>query len=74
MLLPANATHGTAWVNGITSDYTRSFDSISAPINASWSLAAAPVTCSLLCGLPTRYRERTYGSTNISRWKYGLLM
>lgn len=24
--------------------------------------------------LPIRYRERTYGSTNISRWKHGLLL
>jgi glycosyltransferase involved in cell wall biosynthesis len=24
--------------------------------------------------LPVRYRERTYGSTNISRWKHGLLL
>jgi hypothetical protein len=24
--------------------------------------------------LPIRYRERTYGSTNISRWKHGWLL
>ncbi len=24
--------------------------------------------------LPIRYRERTYGTTNISRWKHGLLL
>jgi glycosyltransferase involved in cell wall biosynthesis len=24
--------------------------------------------------LPVRYRERTYGTTNISRWKHGLLL
>jgi hypothetical protein len=24
--------------------------------------------------LPIRYRERTYGSTNISRWKHGMLL
>jgi hypothetical protein len=24
--------------------------------------------------LPIRYRERTYGSTNISRWKHGVLL
>jgi len=24
--------------------------------------------------LPVRYHERTYGSTNISRWKHGLLL
>ena len=24
--------------------------------------------------LPIRYRERTYGSTNISRWKHGALL
>ena len=24
--------------------------------------------------LPIRYRERTYGATNISRWKHGLLL
>jgi len=24
--------------------------------------------------LPIRYRERTYGSTNIQRWKHGLLL
>ncbi|HEX8992346.1 MAG TPA: hypothetical protein VF784_11770, partial [Anaerolineales bacterium] len=24
--------------------------------------------------LPIRYRERTYGSTNISRWRHGLLL
>jgi hypothetical protein len=24
--------------------------------------------------LPIRYRERTYGSSNISRWKHGLLL
>ena len=27
-----------------------------------------------LVDLPIRYRERTYGSTNISRWKHGLLL
>ncbi len=24
--------------------------------------------------IPIRYRERTYGSTNISRWRHGLLL
>lgn len=24
--------------------------------------------------LPIRYRDRTYGTTNISRWKHGLLL
>jgi hypothetical protein len=24
--------------------------------------------------LPIRYRERTYGTTNISRWKHGMLL
>jgi hypothetical protein len=24
--------------------------------------------------LPIRYQERTYGTTNISRWKHGLLL
>jgi hypothetical protein len=24
--------------------------------------------------LPIRYRERTYGTTNISRWRHGLLL
>jgi hypothetical protein len=24
--------------------------------------------------LPIRYRERTYGTTNISRWKHGWLL
>jgi len=24
--------------------------------------------------LPIRYRERTYGTTNIQRWKHGLLL
>ncbi|MCK4338241.1 MAG: glycosyl transferase, partial [Candidatus Aminicenantes bacterium] len=24
--------------------------------------------------LPIRYRERVYGSTNIQRWKHGLLL
>ena len=24
--------------------------------------------------LPIRYRERTYGATNISRWKHGMLL
>jgi len=27
-----------------------------------------------LLDLPVRYRERTYGSTNISRWRHGLLL
>jgi len=29
---------------------------------------------SKIIDLPIRYRERTYGSTNISRWKHGLLL
>jgi len=24
--------------------------------------------------IPVRYRERTYGTTNISRWKHGWLL
>jgi len=24
--------------------------------------------------MPIRYRERTYGSTNIQRWRHGLLL
>jgi hypothetical protein len=27
-----------------------------------------------LVDLPIRYRERTYGTTNISRWKHGMLL
>jgi len=27
-----------------------------------------------ITGLPIRYRERTYGSTNIQRWKHGWLL
>lgn len=34
---------------------------------------AAKLNCKII-DLPIRYRERTYGSTNISRWKHGLLL
>ena len=34
---------------------------------------AARLNCKII-DLPIRYRERTYGSTNISRWKHGLLL
>jgi SAM-dependent methyltransferase len=34
---------------------------------------AAKLNCKVI-DLPIRYRERTYGSTNISRWKHGLLL
>jgi glycosyltransferase involved in cell wall biosynthesis len=27
-----------------------------------------------ICDIPIRYRERTYGSTNIHRWRHGLLL
>ena len=34
---------------------------------------ATKLNCKII-DLPIRYRERTYGSTNISRWKHGLLL
>ena len=34
---------------------------------------AAKLNCKII-DLPIRYRERTYGTTNISRWKHGLLL
>jgi len=27
-----------------------------------------------ICEIPIRYRERTYGTTNIQRWKHGWLL
>jgi len=27
-----------------------------------------------ICDIPIRYRERTYGSTNIQRWRHGMLL
>ena len=34
---------------------------------------AAKLTLKII-DLPIRYRDRTYGTTNISRWKHGLLL
>jgi hypothetical protein len=34
---------------------------------------AAKLTMKIV-DIPVRYRERTYGETNISRWKHGLLL
>jgi glycosyltransferase involved in cell wall biosynthesis len=37
-------------------------------------LFGAAKLCAKLVDMPIRYRERTYGSTNIQRWKHGWLL